>query len=87
MVGLGILTLIYRDFALFWQPVPAWVPGRAALACASGVLMGCCGLGLLLRPTSKLSAQILFPFFISWAIEVAVVAQNIPQKNSAAPNS
>jgi uncharacterized membrane protein len=68
MVGLGILALIYRDFALVWQPVPAWLPGRAAIAVASGVLMLLCGLGLLLRPTSKWSAQILFPYLIAWTL-------------------
>lgn len=68
MVGLGILALLYRDFALVWQPVPAWVPARAAIAVATGVLMLLCGLGLLLRPTAKLSAQILFPYLIAWAL-------------------
>ena len=68
MVGLGILALIYRDFALVWQPVPAWVPGRATIAVATGVLMLLCGIGLLIRPTSRLSAQILFPYLIAWAL-------------------
>jgi len=39
MIGLGILALIYGDFALVWQPVAQWVPGRTALAYLSGVLM------------------------------------------------
>ena len=49
MIGLGILALIYGDFALVWQPVAPWVPGRTALAYGSGVLMLLCGAGLLFR--------------------------------------
>ena len=32
MIGLGILALAYGDFALVWQPVASWVPGRTVLA-------------------------------------------------------
>jgi hypothetical protein len=39
MVGLGILALIYGDFALVWQPVAPWIPGRTILAYMSGVLI------------------------------------------------
>ena len=38
MIGLGILGFIYGDFALVWQPVPAWVPARQALACLSAAI-------------------------------------------------
>ena len=39
MIGLGILALVYGDFALVWQPVAPWVPGRTTLAYGSGVIM------------------------------------------------
>jgi hypothetical protein len=32
LIGLGVLAIVYHDFALDWQPVPPWVPGRMALA-------------------------------------------------------
>ncbi len=48
LIGLGILALRFGDLALVWQPVPAWLPGRTAVACASGVLMLVIGVGLLL---------------------------------------
>jgi uncharacterized membrane protein len=68
MIGLGIVALIYRDFALVWQPVPEWVPGRAALAVASGVLMLLCGAGLLFRATAAWAVRILLPYLVLWAL-------------------
>ncbi len=68
MVGLGILALVYGDFALVWQPVAAWVPGRTGLAYASGVLMLVCGAGLLFSATVKWSVRILFPYLIVWTL-------------------
>jgi uncharacterized membrane protein len=68
MIGLGILALIYGDFAMVWQPVPAGIPGRTALAYASGVLMLLGGVGLLFRATAAWSVRILFPYLIVWAL-------------------
>lgn len=39
LLGLSVLAFRYADFALVWQPVPAWVPARAGVAYASGVLI------------------------------------------------
>jgi len=66
MVGLGVLALIYGDFAMVWQPVPAWVPGRTALAYASGVIMLAGGAGLLFRATASWAARLLFPYLFIW---------------------
>jgi uncharacterized membrane protein len=68
MIGLGILALIYGDFALVWQPVAPWIPGRTALAYASGVLMLLGGIGLLFNATVAWSIRILFPYLIIWAL-------------------
>lgn len=68
LIGLGILSLVYGDFALVWQPVPSWVPGRTALAYGSGVLMLVCGSGLLFRVTAAWAVRILFPYLIAWAL-------------------
>ena len=68
MAGLGLLALIYGDFALVWQPVAPWVPGRTALAYGSGILMLLCGTGLLFRATAAWSVRILFPYLIVWAL-------------------
>ncbi|HEY6264090.1 MAG TPA: DoxX family membrane protein [Candidatus Acidoferrum sp.] len=68
MIGLGILALIYGDFALVWQPVAQWIPGRTVLACGSGLLMLLTGVGLLIRAAAAWSARILFPYLIVWAL-------------------
>src|SRR6202162_6213868 len=68
MIGLGILALIYGDFALVWQPVAPWIPGRTALAYGSGLIMLLGGMGLLLSATAAWSARILFPYLIVWLL-------------------
>jgi uncharacterized membrane protein len=68
MIGLGILALVYGDFALVWQPVPLWIPGRTVLAYGSGLIMLLGGVGLLFRATAAWSARILFPYLIVWLL-------------------
>lgn len=68
LIGLGILALIYGDFALVWQPVEPSVPGRTVLAYASGVLMLFCGIGLLFSAIAKWSARILLPYLMVWLL-------------------
>src|SRR5689334_7308408 len=65
MIGLGVLALIYGDYALVWQPVPQF-PGRIALAYASGAIMLFGGVALLLRSKSAWAIRILFPYLIIW---------------------
>ena len=68
MIGLGVVALVYRDFALVWQPVPEGIPGRTALACAAGVIMLLGGIGLLFSATAAWSSRILFPYLIVWLL-------------------
>src|ERR1041385_6796338 len=64
LLGLGVLALIYGDFAMVWQPVPA----RTAVAYTSGVLMLLLGVGLFLPSTRVWSVRILFPYLVLWAL-------------------
>jgi uncharacterized membrane protein len=68
MIGLGILALIFGDFALVWQPVAPWIPGRTILAYASGVIMLLGGIGLLFARTAGWSIRILFPYLVLWTL-------------------
>jgi uncharacterized membrane protein len=68
MMGLGILALIYGDFALVWQPVAAWVPGRTGLAYVSGLVMLLGGIGLLWRASAAMSVRILYLYLVIWLL-------------------
>ena len=68
LIGLGLVSLVYRDFALQWQPVPTWVPLREILACASGVVLLGTGVGLLWQPTAAASSRVLLPYLVLWFV-------------------
>jgi len=77
LIGLGVIALIVRDFAMVWQPVPEWVPARHAVAVGTGVLMILLGLGLSFRATRAWAVQILLVYLVVWAslkIPAVVVA-------------
>jgi uncharacterized membrane protein len=59
MAGLGILALVYGDFALQWQPVPAWLPWRQGVAYLTGALTLMGGIGLFIRPAAARCALVL----------------------------
>ena len=68
MIGLGVLALVYGDFALVGQPVPTWFPFRTGLAYASGIVMLFGGLGLFFETTSNWCVRVLFPYLIAWLL-------------------
>ena len=74
MIGLGTLSVIYQDFSLTWQPVPAFHPGREALAVATGLFMIAVSVALLFRSTVAIAARALFPFLVIWlCLKIPVV--------------
>jgi uncharacterized membrane protein len=68
LTGLGVLALVFGDFAMVWQPVAAWFPGRTVLAYVTGALEVCVGCGLLFSATRAWATRILFPGLILWAL-------------------
>lgn len=68
MMGLGAISLVYHDFALQWQPVPAWVGARQILATLSGAILFAGGLSLLFRAAGALGALALTLFLLSWVV-------------------
>jgi uncharacterized membrane protein len=67
-IGMGVLALVVRDLALFWQPVPAWIPRPAITAVVSGVVLVSGGLGLFFARTRMVSALCLTLFELVWVV-------------------
>lgn len=68
LIGLGVLSLAYGDFALAWQPVAPWIPGRTALAYLTGAIEVLVGLGLSFRATTALAVRVLLPGVVLWQL-------------------
>ncbi|KAA6456026.1 DoxX family protein [Acidobacteria bacterium AB60] len=68
ILAMGVLALVVGDFAMGWQPVAPWVPGRTALAYAAAVLMVVCGAGILFEATAKAAMRVLFAYLIVWML-------------------
>lgn len=68
MAGLGVLGLFTGDFAMEWQPVAAWFPGRTALAYAAAAIELCGGAALLVPRTRRLAIRVLFAWSVAWAL-------------------
>jgi uncharacterized membrane protein len=68
IAALGVIGLIYGDFALVWQRIPIEnLPGRTFIAYACAVIELVAGLGLVLRRTARVSSAVLFVFMTLWA--------------------
>jgi uncharacterized membrane protein len=72
LIGLGVLTLVYGDFTLQWQPVPAWVPDRRLLAYLSGVILLASGGALLAARTSAIASRVFFFYALLWVLLLKV---------------
>jgi uncharacterized membrane protein YphA (DoxX/SURF4 family) len=58
-IALGLVGLVWDDFASVWQPVPAGVPGRAILAYITAALLILGGAALNVRRTAEFGAGLL----------------------------
>jgi len=68
MVGMGLLQVVYHDFAYTWQPVPASLPARGTIAVLSGLLMIGASLALLVPATATIAIRIVFPILVVWQL-------------------
>jgi len=72
LMGLGVLSLVFGDFALQWQPVPPWVPARTLLAYVSGAVLILGGAGLLSKRTAAVSSAVVFVYSLLWVLLLKV---------------
>jgi len=68
MIWLGAMGLSTGTFVQVWQPVPAWVPARTALAYLCAFISLACGLGLLWQRTAAIAARVLFASLMVWLL-------------------
>jgi uncharacterized membrane protein len=72
--ALGVLGLVYGDFALVWQPVPDGLPGRSLLAYLCATLMVVTGAGMFFRLSARLATTALFVYMLLWLVLLKVPA-------------
>jgi uncharacterized membrane protein len=70
--AIGILSLGSGDFALNWQPVPSWMPWRAPLAYASGLMLVAGGAGILFKRTAASAAMLIAANLALWILLLQV---------------
>jgi uncharacterized membrane protein YphA (DoxX/SURF4 family) len=68
LAGVGVLSLIFNDFALVWQPYPAWLPWRPVFAQLSGTLLLVACVGVLIPRTAAVSAMVLAIYESLWVL-------------------
>jgi uncharacterized membrane protein len=68
MIWLGVMGIRKGDFVQVWQPVPNWVPARAALAYVCALISLASGIGLLASRTASAASRVLFASLLLWLL-------------------
>ena len=66
LIGFGIQSLIRRDFAPIWQPVPQGVPVRSVLIYLCALVPLVSGLGLFWGRAATAASRLLLAFLLLW---------------------
>ncbi len=72
MIALGVLGLVFHDFALVWGPLPGWVPWHTALAYTCAAVPLVAGIALLSRRTWAAGSLVLFVYVALWWLLIKV---------------
>jgi uncharacterized membrane protein len=71
-VGLGIVSLLFRNFEVFWRLFATLAPWQNAIACAQGVILIAGGVGMLVPRTSRLATLLVTLYFSLWLLVFGV---------------
>jgi uncharacterized membrane protein YphA (DoxX/SURF4 family) len=71
---LGAVGILFHDFAMQWQPVPAGLPVRTPLAYVSGLILMIGGAALLSRKGERAGAWLLTVFLGLWTLTLNLPA-------------
>lgn len=72
LAGLGVVSLLSRDFEVFWKLLPALLPWHEAIACASGIVLLAGGLGILLPWTARGATLVSTLYVLLWLLLLGV---------------
>jgi uncharacterized membrane protein len=84
---LGVVGIVFHDFAMQWQPVPADVGMRAQLACVAGALLVAGGAMLLVTRFERAGAWLLTVFIGLWMLVLNLPAAIASASHIGAWNS
>src|SRR5688500_2822039 len=84
---LGAVGIIFHDFAMQWQPVPAGFPIRTPLAYVSGLILMVGGAALLSRKAERVGAWLLTVFLGLWTLTLNLPAAIAEFRHIGAWNS
>jgi uncharacterized membrane protein len=73
MIGLGVLSLINRDFAPIWQASLKNIPARELLVYLCAFIFLLSGIGLLWQRTAAIAARGLLVYLLLWLVLLRVV--------------
>jgi len=74
VLALGVLGLVYGDFALVRQPVPPGLPGHTLLAYGCALITVAVGVGLFFEQSVRLATTALFIYLVLWLVLLKVPA-------------
>jgi uncharacterized membrane protein len=68
MIAMGLLTLVFGDTLLQWQPLPAGITGRLVIVYLSALLLIVTGSALVAKAARPIAANVAGGWFLLWAI-------------------